>query len=84
MKKHQFSFSNGEAKKRAKLDYKLLIRGEKITVNKCHFSRIEDNFLLKAVNFILSEDNCVSTSYGTKIVKLSEKENIQLPRFQHK
>ncbi len=29
MKKHQFSFSNGEAKKRAKLDYKLLIRGEK-------------------------------------------------------
>ena len=29
MKKHQFSFSNGEAKKRAKLDYNLLIKGEK-------------------------------------------------------
>ena len=26
----------------------------------------------------------MSTSYGTKIVKLSEKESIQLPRFQRK
>ena len=48
------------------------------------FSQINDNILLKAVNFILSEENCISTSCDTKIVQLLEDESIQLPQFQRK
>ncbi len=84
MKIHGFTFSHGDARKKARSDFDLLSKGEVITIKKKYFARINDDVLLKAVNFILSEDNCVSTSYGTKVVQLSEHENIQLPRFQRK
>ena len=84
MERYDFTFSHGDARKKARSDFDLLSKGEVITMKKKYFARIDDNVLLKAVNFILSEDNCVSTSYGTKVVQLSEHENIQLPRFQRK
>ena len=84
MEKYDFIISHGDARKKARSDFDLLSKGEVITMKKKYFARIDDDVLLKAVNFILSEDNCVSTSYGTKVVQLSEHKNIQLPRFQCK
>ena len=84
MKKYNFSFANGEVRKNARLDFESLSKGETLKIKTPTFSRIDDDSLLKAVKFILSEDNCISTSYGTKTERLSDTESIQLPRFQRK
>ena len=82
MQKYDFSFANGEVRKNARLDYERLCNDEALQIKKPTFSRIDDDTLMKAVQFILSQDNCVSTSYGTKKVRLSRTEIIHLPRFQ--
>ena len=38
----------------------------------------------KSVNYILSEDNVISVSHGTKVIKLSDNKIIQLPKLQCK
>ncbi len=42
-----------------------MCKGESLTIKSTAFSHIEDDTLMKAVKFILSEDNCISTSYGS-------------------
>ena len=81
---YKFTFSNGKAKKNAKSDYEKLVNGESLSIRKRHFSRVDDETLKKCVDFILSEDNVISVSYGTKVVKLSDNEIIQLPKLQRK
>ena len=84
LNKHKFTFSRGVSRKTARLDYKLLCKGEQLVIEKRYFLRIDDDVLKKAVSFILSEDNCISMSYGCKLVRLSDNERVQLPRFQRK
>ena len=81
---YEFTFSRGKARKHAKEDYNDLLNGETISIKKRFFSRIDDEALCKAVDFILSEDNVTSAPYGTKVIKLSSNESISLPRLQRK
>jgi len=81
---YEFTFSRGKARKYAKEDYNDLLNGEKISIKKKSFSRIDDEALCKAVDFVLSEDNVTSAPYGTKVIKLSSNESISLPRLQRK
>ena len=84
MKEDNFSFAKGRPRLIAKVDYQKLLSGDSVGVKKRHLSRIDEETLKKSVEFILCQDNVVSVSYGTKLVKLSNNEIIQLPKLQRK
>ena len=84
LKQHSFTFSTGEARAVAKEDFESLMNGDPLTKTKRTYSIISEDVLHKAVNFILSENNVVSISYGTKKVKLSKYEIIELPSLTRK
>ena len=84
MKEHEFSFAKGRPRTSAKVDYDKLICGESLSITKRYFCRTDNDTLKKSIDFILSQDNVVSVSYGTKVVKLSDNEIIQLPKLQRK
>ena len=84
MKEYNFSFAKGRPRLSAKVDYQKLLSGDLVSVKKRHLSRIDEETLKKSVEFILCQDNVVSVSYGTKLVKLSNNEIIQLPKLQCK
>ena len=84
MKEHDFKFGTGRARFRAREDLKTLMRGEKLPVPKRNGVRVKDNVVTKVVDFILSSNNIVPNSYGTKNVRLSCNEILTLPRLQRK
>ena len=84
MKEFNFSFAKGKPRLSARVDYEKLISGESVSLKARHLSRVDEWTLKKSVEFILCQDNVVSVSYGTKIVKLSNNEIIQLPKLQRK
>ena len=84
MKEHDFKFGTGRARFRAREDLKTLMRGEKLPVPKRNVVRVKDNVVTKVVDFILSSNNIVPNSYGTKNVRLSRNEMLTLPRLQRK
>jgi len=84
LNQHNFTFALGEARARAREDFDSLLNGESLYKAKKSYSIICDEVLQKAVKFILSENNVVSISYGTKKVKLSKYEIIELPSLTRK
>ena len=84
MKEHNFKFGTGRARFRAREDIKTLLNGEKLHVQKRNIVRVGDDVVRKLVDFILSPNNVVPNSYGTKKVKLSRNEVLTLPRLQRK
>ena len=84
LKQHSFTFSTGEAQAVGKEDFESLLNGDPLTKTKRTYSIISGEVLHKVVNFILSENNVVSISYGTKKVKLSKYEIIELPSLTRK
>ena len=71
MKQHNFKFGTGRARFRAREDIKTLLNGEKLHVQKRNIVRVGDDVVRKLVDFILSSNNVVPNSYGTKKVRLS-------------
>ena len=84
MKEHDFKFGTGRARFRAREDLKTLMRGEKLPVPKRNVVRVKDNVVTKVVDFILSSNNVVPNSYGTKNVRLSRNEILTLLIRQRK
>ena len=84
LNQHNFKFALGKARARAREDFDSLLNGESLYKPKRSYSLICDEVLQKAVKFILSENNVVSISYGTKKVKLSKYEIIELPSLTRK
>ena len=85
LKQHNFAFALGESSAVAREDFDSLLNGDSLINLKMSYSIICDNEVLhKAAKFILSENNVVSISYGTKKVKLSKYEIIELPSLTRK
>ena len=84
MKEYDFSFATGRLRIEAKADYDKMSRGESIKRKKKSYTQIDHNDIKKAVDFILSDQCVISTSYGVKEVILGGKERIFLPAVQRK
>ena len=84
MKKHNFTFAAGKARISAAKDFASLQKGESLKKKKTSFSIINDEVLETAVKFILSENNVVAMSYGSRFVKLTKTDIIQLPSLTRK
>ena len=85
LKQHNFAFALGEASAVARENFDSLLNGDSLINLKMSYSIICDNEVLhKAAKFILSENNVVSISYGTKKVKLSKYKIIELLSLSRK
>ena len=84
MSQHQFTFATGNSRTTALHDFTTLCNGGLITKKKVHFSRVDDDVIKKAVEFILSEKNVIASSYGTRNIKLCDNEIINLPKLTRK
>ena len=84
MNEYDFTLAAGKARASARRDFTTLKQGEVLVKPKKSFSNINEDTLENAVKFILSESNVVAISYGTKLVKLSKTEIIQLPSLTRK
>ena len=75
MKQHNFQFGTGCARRfRAREDIKTLLNCEKVHVQKRNIVRVADDVVRKLVHFLLSSNNVVPKSYGTKKVRLIHNE----------
>lgn len=84
MKAYDFTLAAGKARVSACRDFATLQQGEGLMKPKKSFSNINEDTLEKAVKFILSESNVVAILYGTRLMKLSKNEIVQLPGLTRK
>lgn len=82
LRKHDMKFGHSQPMRQAKADYEELVKGNKLEKKKVTFSRVSDDDVKFAVEFILSPENIVTRSYGVKDVTISKHETIRLPRIQ--
>ena len=82
--KYKLKFGNGNPKAQARSDANILRLGRKLTLTIITRQCKADDIVHKCVDYILSDKNIASVSYGTKVVLLQSIGEITLPKLTQK
>ena len=84
MKTYEFKMATGRTRINAKSDYETLLNDGKLASRSHKFSKLNENDIKYAVNYILDEANVIPLAHGHKTVYIGNGNQVILPKLQRK